>query len=72
MSRSSNNLRSTDVIATPIKLKYTSSYDYSTLAVYGIEVLSGVNGPVMVTGSVPQVTINYRSVRNSFYSNYLT
>lgn len=72
MSRSSNSLKTSDVTATPIKLIYTSSYDCSTLAEYGIEVLSGVNGPVTITGSVPQETLNYWSVRHLYYSNFLT
>lgn len=72
MSRSSNSLRTSDVITTPIKLKYTSSYDCSTLEQYGITVLNGVNGPVTITGSVSQDTLNYWSVRHLYYSNYLT
>ena len=72
MSRSSNSLRISDVVTTPIKLKYTSSYDSSSLNTYGITVLTGVNGPVTSTGSVPQQTLNYRSIRQLFYSNYLT
>ena len=72
MSRSSNSLRASDVTATPIKLKYTSSYNCSTLEQYGITVLSGVNGPVTVTGSIPEETLNYWSARHLYYSNYLT
>lgn len=72
MSRALNSLKTSDVITTPLKLKYTSSYDCSTIAAYGISVLNGINGPVTITGSVAQETINYISVRSSFYSNYLT
>jgi hypothetical protein len=72
MSRALNSLKTSDVITTPLKLKYTSSYDCSTIAEYGISVLVGANGPVTITGSVAQETINYISVRSSFYSNYLT
>jgi hypothetical protein len=72
MSRSSNTLRASDVITTPIKLKYSSSYESTTFASYGIEVLKGVNGPVTTTGSVPQATLNYYSIRHLFYSNFLT
>ena len=72
MSRSSNSLRTSDVITTPIKLKYTSSYDCSTLEQYGIAVSDGVNGPVTITGSIPQNTLNYWSARHLYYSNYLT
>ena len=72
MSRSSNSLRVSDVITTPIKLKYTSSYDSTTASEVGIGVLIGVNGPVTITGSVPQETLNYRSVRQLYYANFLT
>lgn len=72
MSRSANSLRISDVTTTPIKLKYTSSYDCHTAVGAGIEVLTGVNGLVTVTGSVPQETLNYRSVRQLFYSNYIS
>lgn len=72
MSRSSNSLRVSDVITTPIKLKYTSSYDCGTAGDVGIFVLNGVNGPVTVTGSVSQETLNYKSVKQLYYSNYLT
>jgi hypothetical protein len=72
MSRSQNSLRGNDVVTTPIKLKYTASYDCSTLEAYGITVLTGINGPVTITGSVPQETLNYLSVRHLYYSNFLT
>ena len=72
MSRASNSLRLSDVIATPIKLKYTASYNECTLEEYGITVLTGVNGPVTITGSIPQETLNYRSVRQLYYANVLT
>ncbi len=72
MSRSSNSLRVSDVITTPIKLKYTSSYDCNTAPGVGIAVYKGVNGAVTVTGSVPEETLIYRSIRQLFYSNYLT
>lgn len=70
MSRSSNSLRVSDVITTPIKLKYTSSYDCSTLGGAGIVVYEGVNGPVSITGSVPLSTLVYRSINQLYYANY--
>jgi hypothetical protein len=72
MSRASNSLRLSDVLATPIKLKYTASYNECTLGAYGITVLTGVNGPVTITGSIPQETLNYRSVKQLYYANVLT
>ena len=72
MSRASNSLTVSDVIVTPIKLKYTASYDQCTINEYGITVLTGINGPVTITGSVPQETLNYRSVKQLYYANTLT
>ena len=72
MSRASNTLTTSDVLTTPIKIKYSSSYDSSSYYSAGIRVLKGVNGYISTTGSVPQATLNYRSVRHLFYSNYLT
>lgn len=72
MSRASNSLTVSDVLTTPIKLKYSASYESSSFVANGIQVLKGVNGPVTVTGSIPQTTLNYLSIRNLYYSNYLT
>ena len=72
MSRASNSLLVSDVTATPIKLKYSSSYSETTICDSGIYAQSAVNGAVTVTGSVPQRTLRYYSIRNLFYSNYLT
>ena len=73
MSKAANSLKTSDVITTPIKLKYTSSFTATTaLTGSGIEIVRGVNGPVTITGSVSQETLNYRSARHLFYSNFLT
>ena len=72
MSRAANSLKTSDVITTPIKLKYTSSYEPASFESNGIRVLKGINGPITITGSVPQTTLNYRSIRHLYYSNYLT
>lgn len=72
MSRASNSLKISDVLTTPIKLKYSASYESASFAANGIEVLKGYNGPVGITGSVAQTTLNYWSVRHLYYSNYLT
>lgn len=72
MSRASNTLITSDVLTTPIKIKYSSSYDSSSYYGAGMRVLSGVNGTITSTGSVPQTTLTYRSVRHLYYSNYLT
>lgn len=72
MSRASNSLKVSDVLTTPIKLKYSASYESSSFEANGIQVLKGYNGPITITGSIPQTTLNYRSVQHLFYSNYLT
>lgn len=72
MSRASNSLKVSDVLTTPIKLKYSASYESSSFEANGIQVLKGYNGPITITGSVPQTTLNYRSVQHLYYSNYLT
>jgi hypothetical protein len=72
MSRASNSLLVSDVATTPIKLKYSSSYSNTAICDSGIYAQSGLNGPVTVTGSVPQRTLRYLSIRHLFYSNFLT
>ena len=72
MSRSFNTLKTSDVTTTPIKLKYTASYDSSSLSSYGIEVMTGTNNPMSISGSDSQDTLTYRSIRHLYYSNYLS
>ena len=72
MSRASNSLLISDVTATPIKLKYSASYSNTTICDSGIYAQSGLNGSVTVTGSIPQRTLRYWSIRHLFYSNFLT
>ena len=72
MSRASNTINASDRSTTPIKLRYTSSYNSQYFANYGISILSGVNGSVTITGSVPQTTLNYYLAKQLYYSNYTT
>lgn len=72
MSRAANSLLTSDVITTPIKLKYSSSFDSASFTENGIRFLKGVNGAVTITGSISQETINYYSIRHLYYSNFLT
>jgi len=72
MSRASNSLLISDVITTPIKLKYTSSYASSSLSGVGITVWSGSNTPSVGIQDFNQSYINYVSIRNLYYSNFLT
>ena len=73
MSRASNTFKVSDIITTALKVKYpvpTGSIRHTNTLGAGISV--GINGPVSVTGSVPQSTVNYRSLRHLYYSNFLT
>jgi hypothetical protein len=72
MSRSKNTIKASDATTTPIKLKYSSSFTIGTAADYGITVNTAVNGPVTITGSIGQSTINYKFLKQLYYQNYLT
>jgi len=71
MSRSSNSLKTSDVTTTPIKVKYTSSFNCSNVNNAGITFYNGINGSVSSTGSLPIETINYLSTKHLYYSNYV-
>lgn len=72
MGRASNTVNPSDKSMTPIRLRYTSSYSSSSLSAYGITLVTGINGSVGITGSVPLTTLNYYSVKQLYYSNFLT
>jgi hypothetical protein len=72
MSRASNTLKASDILSTPIKLKYAFTASSDIFSSYGICIGSGSNGPVTVSGSVPQSTINYRTIRQLYYQNWIT
>jgi hypothetical protein len=72
MSRASNSLRTSDVLTTPIKLKYTASFDSASIEQVGIEVYTGVNEPIGAIIANSKEALLYRSVKHLYYSNYLT
>ncbi len=72
MSRAYNTLKASDISTTPIKLKYLVGIEAADFSAYGINVITGSNGPVTITGSVKQDTINFRTIRQLYYQNYLT
>lgn len=72
MSRAKNTIKASDISTTPIKLEYIKNYTSQSFTSYGITINSGSNGTVTITGSVPQLTINYRTIRQLYYQNYLT
>lgn len=72
MARSFNTLKASDVITTPIRLKYSQSYDINSMVSNGIQILTGTNGTLSKTGSYSQEFLNFVSVRNLYYMNYLS
>jgi hypothetical protein len=72
MSRSSNSLKTSDVVTTPIKLKYASSYDSGSIGEYGIRVYAGVNEPFGPEIGYSQEAMVYQSVKHLYYSNYIS
>jgi hypothetical protein len=72
MSRAFNTLKASDVSTVPIKLKYQTSINSEDYSAYGIKITTGSNGPVTITGSVSQDTINFSTIRQLYYQNYLT
>ena len=72
MSRASNSLKTSDVVTTPIKLKYSSSYDSGSIGQYGIRVYTGVNEPFGPEIGYTEEAMTYQSVKHLYYSNYLS
>jgi hypothetical protein len=72
MAISYNIVDRSDVTTTPIKVKYSSSFSSSSLSEKGITMQIGSNGLVSITGSVPQSTVLYRTIRQLYYQQYLT
>lgn len=72
MGRASNTLKVSDVVTTPIKLKYSASYSSTNLAGTGIYILTGSNGSITSQRTPSQSTINYNAVKHLYYINYLS
>jgi hypothetical protein len=72
MSRASITLKASDISTTPIKLKYATSIESANYSSYGIKITTGSNGPITITGSISQDTVNFRTIRQLYYQNYLT
>ena len=72
MSLAKNTIRFSDITTTPIKLKYSSSFASSSLASYGITTNRGTNTYVSTSGSYTPRILNYKSIRQLYYQNYLT
>lgn len=72
MSRAYNTLKASDISTVPIKLKYAVSIESADYDSYGVKITTGSNGSVTITGSVKQDTINFRTIRQLYYQNYLT
>jgi hypothetical protein len=72
MSRASNSLKVSDVSVTPIKLKYSASFNPESIENTGIQFYVGVNEPVSAPQDLTEEGLVYRSIRHLYYSNYLT
>jgi hypothetical protein len=72
MSIAKNTIRFSDITTTPIKLKYSSSFASSSLASYGITTNRGTNTYVSTSGSYTPAVLNYKTIRQLYYQNYLT
>jgi hypothetical protein len=72
MSIAKNTIRFSDITTTPIKLKYSASFASSSLASNGITTNRGTNTYVSTSGSYTPTVLNYNSIRQLYYQNYLT
>ena len=72
MSRGKNTIKSSDISTTPIKLKYSASYESSEFDSLGISIVRGVNIPITGSERVPQLRINYNLIEQLFYRSYIS
>ena len=72
MARSKNTIKFSDISTTPIKLKYPVNLDCSNLVSSGITILDGLAGVPTSTGSVSQEILNYKGIKQLYYSNFTT
>jgi hypothetical protein len=72
MRASKNTIYASDVTTLPIKVKYTSSYDCENIGDYGITLRHGINNIINTYTRSEQETIDYRTIRHLYYSNYLS
>jgi hypothetical protein len=71
MSNAKNILDSNGA-PTPIKVKYSNSYDNTNVNNSGISAKKGLNGAVSPSSEASLSTLRYWSVRHLYYSNFLT
>jgi hypothetical protein len=72
MSRSKNTIRASDATTTPIKLKYSSSFTIGDTIALGLTTGSAINGPISLSGTIDQRSLNYRFLKQRYYQYYLT
>jgi hypothetical protein len=72
MNTAKNTLKHSEITTTPILLKYSASYGDNSFLNNGITNNVGINGPISITGSVKQSTLNYVGIRHLYYQNYIT
>lgn len=71
MNTAKNILKHSEITTTPILLKYSASYGDNSFPNNGITSNVGINGPISITGSVKQSTLNYVGIRHLYYQNYI-
>jgi hypothetical protein len=74
MSRAKNTIKQSEVSSTPIKVKYSATYNSQSLQSYGITTNRGQNIPVLASmfSTNQERMVNYRTIRQLYYQNYLT
>lgn len=74
MGRAKNSLTRESVSSTPIKFRYSVTYDSASLATYGITTGSGINYPYNVNMSAQQMEDmnRYRVVRQLYYQQAMS
>jgi hypothetical protein len=72
MNNCKKTIKQSEISTTQIKLKYSASYGYSSFSNYYIASKIGINSSITITGSIPQTTLNFVSMRQLYGKNYLT
>jgi hypothetical protein len=72
MNNCKKTIKLSDISITPIKLKYSASYGSSNFNDYNILAQKGTKVNMSITGSLKRSDLNFKSIENLYYKNYLT
>lgn len=72
MNNCKKTIKLSDISVTPIKLKYSASYGSSNFGDYNILAQKGTKVNMTITGSLKRSDLNFKSIENLYYKNYLT